>query len=981
MSGRVEGAQCEILLDSGAAASVVRASLLKPGSRVRRVPETRLRAANNSFVKVLGKKRCWIEIAGSRACVDAYVAPELSSSCILGTDGLKALRVVLDFDQRNRATCGGVVIGSLSTQEVDFGEAKGADRRRLEELLKEYEDLFEKVVPGAAKEVSHKIVTTEHEPICCRTRRVPLRDQQIMEEYVQEMLKDGVISPSESPYRSPVVMVDKKDGKKRFCINYCKLNEVTIKNRYPLPRVDDLLDHTSGSKFFCVLDMSSAYWQVPLAPEDKWKTAFSTPSGHYHFNVMPFGLCNAPATQQEFMRRTFRGMQKVDVLLDDVIVHDASIPALLERLRAVFQRMREKNLKLKASKCHLMKSSVTYLGHVISGEGQQVDGKKVEAIVKYPAPKTVSELRTFLGMSTFLKKFVKGFAATAKPLYDLTKIGQPWRWTPECQEAFETLKQNLMSPPVLACPDVDLPYHLYTDASGTGMGATLCQEVDGRERVIAYASQNFNRHELRYATIEKEAAAVLWAIKFFHPYLSGARFKVLSDHAPLKWLAQRQDATGRLARWQMRLREHPGLEGVEYIKGEDNGLADGLSRCPEILLVRHEPVSREELHRLQEADGEFERLRDKMVINGGVWTHNGASFIPAVLRKRILTSYHGQGIHFGVTKTIEVMRPVVFWPAMMNDVRKFIGDCDVCKVGKSMPKKEAPLQVFEAPERPFQRIAMDFAGPFRPTAQGNKYFLVLVDHFSKYVKAVPARDCTMEAAIGGLTKLIFEEGVPEEVLTDQGSHFTGKKIQDFFRDNRIKHLRTTAYHPQCDGLAERQMRTIKDLIRCSLLEKVNVQSDEWDVVLLRVVARMNNTVHSATGRTPFSVARGRSAPVTELPWVSLPTVPKQEATPWVEVAGKIEEANSKNRETRGGVLREFAEGGIVWLRRPQVHGFEPRAEGPYTITSRKSRVNYQIRNSRGEEKVVHVDRLLGGSGASDIEILPSPRGRPRRGGV
>lgn len=525
IDGSVEDTQCEILLDSGATASVVRASILKPGSRVRQVPETRLRAANNSFVKILGKKYCWIEIAGSRAYVDVYVAPELSSSCILGTDGLGALQVVLDFSQKKRATCGGVVVGSLSIEEVDFGEAKGDNHLRLQELVKEYADLFEKVVPGAAKDVCHRIVTTEHEPIYCRARRVPLRDQQIMEEYVQDMLKDGVISPSESPYRSSVVIVDKKDGKKRFCINYCKLNDVTIKNRYPLPRVDDLLDHTSGSKFFCVLDMSSAYWQVPLAPEDKWKTAFSTPSGHYHFNVMPFGLCNAPATQQEFMRRTFRGLQKVDVLLDDVIVHDVSISALLERLHVVFQRMRERNLKLKTSKCHLMKSSVTYLGHVISGEGQQVDGNKVEAIVKYPAPKTVSELRTFLGMSTFLKKFVKGFAVTAKPLYDLTKSGQSWRWTPECQQAFDTLKRNLMSPPVLVCPDVDRPYRLYTDASGTGMGATLCQEFDGTERVIAYASQNFNRHEFNYATIEKEAAAVLWAIKFFHPYLSGARFQ------------------------------------------------------------------------------------------------------------------------------------------------------------------------------------------------------------------------------------------------------------------------------------------------------------------------------------------------------------------------------------------------------------------------------------------------------------------------
>jgi hypothetical protein len=447
VNGKVEGQNCSILLDSGASATVVSSSLLGGKWKLRRVSKNSLRTANNTFLPVLGKQRCWIEIAGNRAFIDVYVAEKLSSPCILGVDGLKTLKVVLDFrQQEKRALSGEKIIGSM---DIDFGQAKGEEYQMLKSLLEEYSDLFGKVVPGAAKEVQHEIKTKEHEPISCKGKRIPLLDQKMIEKHVQEMLRDGVISPSQSPYRFPVVMVDKKDGKKRFCINYFRLNEVTIKNRYPLPRVDDLLDHTSGSKFFCVLDMSSAYWQVPLAKEDRWKTAFSTPSGHYQFNVMPFGLCNAPATQQESMIRTFRGLEKVHVLLDDVIVHGKTIAEVLERLRKVFQRMRERNLKLHMKKCHFMKTSVIFLGHVISGDGLEIDKKKVVAIENFPPPKNSGELRTFLGMCAFLKKFVKNFAGIAKPLFDLTRKNHVWCWTEECQEAFHKLKQKMMSPPIL----------------------------------------------------------------------------------------------------------------------------------------------------------------------------------------------------------------------------------------------------------------------------------------------------------------------------------------------------------------------------------------------------------------------------------------------------------------------------------------------------------------------------------------------------
>jgi len=971
-----------MLLDSGASVTIVNRNLVDAVYGI--TDGTVLRTADCNPLELMGRKKCYISIGGMTALVDVFVSKNnLTMPCILGVDALRALNVVLNFE-RQRASVRECCIGNVDMELVDTGDADGEQKRKLLNLLKEHEDLFQPIVPGAAKDVVHRIEVSDHEPFACRQKRIPLVDQKLIDEHVEQMLKDGVISPSQSPYRSPIVMASKKDGTKRFCINFCRLNAVTVKNRYPLPHIDDLVERTKGSRYFCVLDMSSAYWQVPLAEEDRPKTAFSTPSGHYQFNVMAFGLCNAPATQQESMRRTLQGIHNVDVLLDDVIIHDSTMNGLLGILRKVFQRLRERNLKLKMKKCHFMKSSVKYLGYIINGEGRHVDPEKTEVIQKYPVPTSVAELKTFLGISTFCRRFVKDFAMIAAPLYYLTRKGVIWNWTNECQLAFEKIKQVLISPPVLMCPDISKPYclRLYTDASGRGMGAVLCQEIDGVERTIAYASQHFNEREMKYSTIEKEAAAVVWGISHFQPYLKGAKFRILSDHAPLKWLYSRVDAQGRLGRWQLRLLECDGLEGVEHIKGNENTIADGLSRMPEILVmdVENRNFSSHELKGMQEKDKEFEKIRNKLQQQHGVWTWENRVFIPKVLRGRVLKSYHGVGIHFGIQKTVDVMKPVVYWPRMDQDVKAMIEDCDICKIGKSNPKVHAPLQEFPAPGRPFQRIAMDFAGPFPETKNGNRYFLVIVDHFSKFVKVFPVHDCTMENAIRGLKKTIFEEGVPEEILTDQGTHFTGGSFQNFLKGNQIRHLRTSPYHPQTDGLAERQMRTIKDLVRCGLIEKLNTKGEQWDEDIERIAAHLNQTIHRGTGKTPFSIARGRSGTFRELRWMSVKRQTVQENERWDDIRKRIDHSTQLQREKKGGVMRTFQIGENVWKKVEKVMGLRPRATGPFVIRRKRSHVNYEIENPKTKErKVVHVDKLLRASENPALVLLPSPRGRPLGG--
>ena len=335
----------------------------------------------------------------------------------------------------------------------------------------------------------------------------------------------------------------------------------------------------------------------------------------------------------------------------------------------------------------------------------------------------MKELRTFLGMSSFCRKFIPNFARKVSSLYVLTRSNERWRWTETQRKAFLEVNRALTTPPVLACPDLSLPYSLYTDASGTGMGAALYQVQEGMQRVIGYASKQFNARKTRlYSTIEKEAAAVVWAIEYFRPYLKRSRFKILSDHSRLKWLATRTGASGRLGRWQAAPLECTELEEVEYLRGAANQVSDGLSRMPEIL-----SIEQEDFIKMQEADSDFEGIRPILQRSSGGWTFKSRFFVPKEVRLRLLREFHK--CHFGVKRTMEIIARSFFWPPYQQDVNNFIRTCENC-VQRSLPVsqlKSLPHSLY-----PFQRVTMDFAGPFPRTKQGNRYFLVAQDDFSRF---------------------------------------------------------------------------------------------------------------------------------------------------------------------------------------------------------------------------------------------------------
>ncbi len=456
------------------------------------------------------------------------------------------------------------------------------DRKQVKQLLHKYSHVFaaSKDDLGRTTWVKHTINTGTAAPIKQPPRRVPvaLRDEAKSE--VDRMLEQGVIQPSCSPWASPVVLVRKKDGSLRYCVDYRRVNSVTVKDSYPLPRIDVTLDALGGSKWFSTLDLASGYWQVEVDPMDKCKTAFVTEGGLFEFNVMPFGLSNAPATFERLMERVLAGLHwnTCLVYIDDVIVFSPTIKSHLERLEEVLKRIVEAGMKISPSKCQLFKSSVKFLGHVVSPTGVSTDPEKLRAIRDWPTPTKTKDVRSFLGFCSYYRKFIQGFAGIASPLHQLTEKDRPFHWTPEADKAFQDLKDMFTSPPVLIYPTTNDPFVLDTDASGTGLGSVLAQVKEGKEHAVAYFSKVFSRAEKQYCVTRRELLAIVASLKHFHHYIYGRHILVRTDHGALRWLLGFRNPEGQMARWLEIIGTYD-LE-IQHRPGRQHGNADALSRRP-----------------------------------------------------------------------------------------------------------------------------------------------------------------------------------------------------------------------------------------------------------------------------------------------------------------------------------------------------------------------------------------------------------------
>jgi len=781
------------------------------------------------------------------------------------------------------------------------------------ELLLKFADIFacSDDALGRTSILQHSINTEASPPIRQPVRRVPPNKKQEVGQLLEQMLKKDVIQPSSSPWAAPIVLVQKKDGSTRFCVDYRKLNSVTRKDAYPLPQITDTLDTLHGSKWFSTLDLASGYWQVEVDQLDRHKTAFCTPHGLYEFKVMPFGLCNAPATFQRLMDLMLTGLQWSSCLvyLDDIIVLGKDFSDHLRNIDLVFHRIQNAGLKLQPPKCNFFQEKVAYLGHIVSSDGVSVDPSKVDKVQNWPTPQNTKDVQQFLGLANYYRRFIRNFADLAKPLHKLTERNVAFSWTQECQDAFDSLRLKLTSTPILAYPDFNKSFLLDTDASNSGIGAVLSQVGDdGLEHVVAYASRLLTKPERRYCVTRRELLAVVTFTKHFRPYLLGKHFTLRTDHGSLQWLYNFKEPEGQMARWLQTLQEFDFQ--IVHRKGRLHNNADALSRVPcepysqdqvcnqvtyaplvaTTLLTAQQDVQITQLQSedpvlgpiieglkqrtyptIQHHTLESRRLLqlwDQLLLKDNVLfcrlpspTGQGLCdklVVPKSIRTEVLKELHEGAIggHLGSDKTLWKLKERFYWPGHYTEVKKWCSTCAVCAQRKNpTPKPTAKLCPVTV-NAPMELVAMDILGPLPESSAGNSYILVMGDYFTKWMEVYPIPNQEATTVANKLVdEFVCRFSVPKQLHSDQGAQFESQVVAEVCRLLHIDKTRTTPYHPQSDGLIERFNRTLLQMLATC----TDTHPFDWEDHVKKVCMAYNVSKQSSTHHSPFFLMFGRQA--------------------------------------------------------------------------------------------------------------------------
>lgn len=741
--------------------------------------------------------------------------------------------------------------------------------------------------------VDHHIeLTPGAQPVAGAMYRHSILESQELKRQLQQLLEKGFIQPSKSPFGAPVLFVKKKTGDLRMCIDFRALNQITIKNRTPLPRIDDLLESLSGAKYFTCLDLRSGYYQIRIAPEDIEKTAFRTKYGHFEFKVLPFGLTNAPATFQTLMNHVFSDMLDVSVLvyLDDIMIFSKTLEEHKEHVAAVLKRLRKHKLYLNGPKCKFFRTKVDWLGHVVSSDGISVDQSKIQAVLEWPRPENVTVLQSFLGYAGYYRRFVRAYSEIARPLTDLLKkfdsAGKKveFVWTEACQIAFEVLKKRLTEAPVLLMPSPDYPFMLFTDASHFAMGGVLMQDQGDGPRPVGYFSRKFSRAELNYDAYEKEALALLSCLDYYRHLINGApTTMVFTDNQALTTLKTQAKINGRQARWLLRLAEYD--TDIKYLPGKANVVADALSRRPDhfvatiavVATVQHVMQDKDWFESLlqsyagnDEVQNIIKNIQDGTAVDyqllGPYLVRNKESvghpqiFVPDAgsFRQQVLAAHHDTLFagHFGANKTAESILRHYYWPSLHRDVKHYVQSCPQCSVSKASTKKPTGLLQPISVEKRFDTLHMDFVSGL-PPINGFDCILVMVEKFTKTLMlAATTTTCDAAQAFDLYLQHAFPRiGVPNRIITDRGtqfnSHFT-KAMNEYFK---IKQNMSTAYHPQTDGQAERAVRTVVETLRCFITEY-----PDWVKALPVIEFAYNTSTNPSTGKSPSELLYGENLP-------------------------------------------------------------------------------------------------------------------------
>ena len=778
-------------------------------------------------------------------------------------------------------------------------------------------------------------------PVCLYTPRKiahPLIPK--VKKELEKMQDAGVISPVTQPteWCSGMVIAPKPGGAVRVCVDLTQLNKAVQREVFPMSSVDDNLAKLKNSKIFTKLDAKSGFWQIPLDDESKLLTTFVTPFGRFCFNRLPFGISSAPEIYQRMMSQILEGLEGVICHIDDVLIHAEEKETHDQLVHAVLKRLHEAGITLN-DKCEFAKSSVKFLGHIIDGSGIRPDPKKLEAIQNYPAPTNVTELQRFMGMVNQLAKFLPNLSKLNAPLRQLLHKEAAWLWDEPQETSFQTIKNKLLTTPVLAHYDPQKPTIIAADACGTGIGAVLLQvQADGSRRPVCFHSRSLSETEKNYATIEKEALAVTWACERMSEFVLGLEFTVETDHKPLVPLLNEKELhkmPPRIQRFKLRmLRFNPN---VVHVSGKSQITADALSRAPvgkpeteDIHLIDNTettaaqtitflPASSQKLDEIraaQKSDEVISQIRSyctsgwpgympENIVLQQYWSvrghltlvddlllYNDRLVIPLRLRVETLHRLH-EG-HLGISKTRRLAKSCVWWPTISSHIEEMVKRCRVCAMHR--PEKKEPLLPSSTPKRPWERLAMDLF-----ELRGETYLLV-VDYFSRWPEIRLLNSQSSSKTIQHIKSIFATHGIPDVVVSDNGGQFGSQKFANFADTYCFSHVTSSPKYPQSNGEAERSVQTVKNLLRKA--------SDPYLALLMYRVAPLQN------GYSPAQLLMGRQLKTTVpvLPSTLLPSTPDYSVVMAKEAASKEQQRHHYN--TRHGTkdLPPLQPGDSVWVR-------------------------------------------------------------------
>lgn len=854
-------------LDTGSGLSIISEESYKSNFKNIKIIKTKLnfKGFTGESIKTLGYINVNVQFKNDSNSLKLFIVNKGRTS-LLGRDFLNLFKIAIDIYH---------IKSKIHT---------------VAELTEKYKSIFDGKL-GCYKNSKIRInIDKSFRPVFHKPRPIPFAYRTVIDKELDKLQQLKIITPMESnDWGTPLVPVLKGDGKIRICGDYkVTLNQCVEANQYPLPRIEELLAALSNGEEFSKVDLSRAYNQIELDEESSRMCAWSTHRGIYKVNRLPFGISIASGIFQSTMDRLLQGTKGTICYLDDILVTGKNREEHMENLENLFKILEDNNLKVRLNKCEFFKKQISYLGFLISKEGLQKNMEKCEAIVKAPQPKNLTELRAFCGLVNFYGKFIPNLASIMRPMYELLLSNARFEWQQEQDEAFRQIKTIMISDTILVHYNPEVPVILDTDASLEGISGVLQHRFkDGSIKPIAFYSRSLTQAEKNYSVIDREALAIFSAVRKFNQYLLGRKFVIRTDHKPLLAIFGEkrsipQMAASRMQRWAIYLANFS--YEINYIKGTDNGAADAISRLPlpekenmedqmsylnfiiqdnfpmevkrvvketrrdPILAKVHDLINTGWPYKVEEELKTYHTKQNELTTEEKIvmWGHRVV--IPTSMRKGILCELHSG--HLGIVKTKALARSYVWWPNIDKDIENLVKGCKACLLQRDNPEK-VPLTPWNRPNRPFERIHIDLCGPIK-----GKQFLIVLDAYSKWVEAFAMDSTTSEKTIALLKQTFARFGIPEMIVSDNGTQFTSEEFAMFRKRNGIKHYTTAPGNPATNGAAENAVKTFKRSFKAALADERNSNTD-LNTLMQRFLMNYRNIEHNTTGEPPTKLMFGR----------------------------------------------------------------------------------------------------------------------------